>query len=52
VREGEIDEDGVNEEEEDEADLYNTDIEPYSRTFSGGDDITVSSSQTPIYNLD
>jgi poly(beta-D-mannuronate) C5 epimerase len=44
VREGEIDEDGVNEEEEEEADLYNTDIEPYSRTFSGGDDITVSSS--------
>ena len=44
VREGEIDEDGVNEEEEDEAGLYNTDIEPYSRTFSSGDDITVSSS--------
>ncbi len=41
VREGEIDEDGANEEE---AELYNTDIEPYSRTFSGGDDITVSSS--------
>ena len=31
-------------EEEDEGDSYNTDIEPYSRTFSSGDDITVNSS--------
>ena len=44
VREGEIDEDdGQNDEE---ADLYNTDIEPYSRTLSGGDDITVISSES------
>ncbi len=41
VREGEVDEE---EEDEEEGGLYNTDIEPYSRTFSGGDDITVSSS--------
>ncbi len=45
VREGEINDDGggggANEEE---AELYNTDIEPYGRTLSGGDDITVSSS--------
>jgi mannuronan 5-epimerase len=33
VREGEID----------EGDSHNTDIEPYSRTFSSGDDITVDS---------
>jgi poly(beta-D-mannuronate) C5 epimerase len=41
VREGEIDDDVAN---EDEGDLYNTNIERYSRTFSDGDDITVSSS--------
>ena len=38
VEEGEIDED-----EEAEGDSYNTDIEPYSTTLSGGDDITVES---------
>jgi parallel beta-helix repeat protein len=42
VREGEIDEEEG--EEEFEGDTYNTNIEPYSRTLSGGDDITVSSS--------
>ena len=52
VREGEIDEgdeggsEGESEEEdEDEGDSHNTDIEPYSRTFSSGDDITVDSPQ-------
>jgi hypothetical protein len=35
-------EDG-DEEVEIEGDLYNTDIEPYSRTLSGGEDITVNS---------
>ena len=38
---GEIDED---EEEEAEGDSHNTDIESYSRTLSGGDEITVNSS--------
>jgi parallel beta-helix repeat protein len=42
VREGEIDEEEG--EEEFEGDTYNTNIEPYSRILSGGDDITVSSS--------
>jgi parallel beta-helix repeat protein len=32
------------EEVEDEGEMYNTDIEPYRRTLSGGDDITVNSS--------
>ena len=32
------------EEVEGEGDIYNTDIEPYRRTFSGGDEITVNSS--------
>ena len=41
VTEGAIDEE---EEDDEEAGLYNTDVEPYTRTFSGGDDITVSSS--------
>ncbi len=40
VREGAVDE----EEDEGERDSYNTDIEPYSRTLSNGDDITVNSS--------
>jgi parallel beta-helix repeat protein len=52
VREGAIDEEeedggevGENEEEEEfEANSYNTDIEPYRTTFGGGDDITVNSS--------
>jgi mannuronan 5-epimerase len=41
VTEGAIDEE---EEDEEEGDSYNTDIEPYRRTLSGGDDITVNSS--------
>jgi parallel beta-helix repeat protein len=52
VRDGAIDEeedDGESAESEEEAeefegDTYNTNIEPYRRTLSGGDDITVSSS--------
>jgi mannuronan 5-epimerase len=46
VREGEIDEEEEDEGEdnESEGDSYNTDIEPYSRTLSNGDDITVNSS--------
>ena len=40
VTEGETDE----EEEEGEGDSYNTDIEPYRRTLSDGDDIKVNSS--------
>src|SRR5215218_5096537 len=32
------------EEVQGEGDIYNTDIEPYRRTFSGGDEITVNSS--------
>ncbi|HJY09589.1 MAG TPA: right-handed parallel beta-helix repeat-containing protein, partial [Nitrososphaeraceae archaeon] len=45
VREGEIDEEEEDEGEdnESEGDSHNTDIEPYSRTFSSGDDITVDS---------
>jgi hypothetical protein len=39
VTEGERDED-----EEDEGDSYNTDIEPFRRTLSDGDEITVNSS--------
>jgi poly(beta-D-mannuronate) C5 epimerase len=42
VTEGEADED--EEEEEDEGDLYNTDNEPFRRTLSDGDSITVNSS--------
>src|SRR5918992_5468425 len=41
VTEGAIDEE---EEDEEEGDSYNTDIEPYRRTLSSGDDITVNSS--------
>jgi poly(beta-D-mannuronate) C5 epimerase len=43
VREGTIDED-EGEEDEIEGDLYNTDIEPYRRTLSNGDDITINNS--------
>ena len=32
------------EEDEEEGDSYNTDIEPYRRTLSSGEDITVNSS--------
>src|ERR687894_587892 len=39
VTEGEIDEE---EEDDEEGGSYNTDLEPYSRTLSGGDDITVT----------
>jgi hypothetical protein len=39
VREG-----AIYEKEEDEGDVHNSDIEPYRRTLSGGDDITVNSS--------
>jgi mannuronan 5-epimerase len=47
VREGRVD-DGE-EEEEIEGELYHTDIEPYGRTLSGSDDITVTSSaETPL----
>jgi mannuronan 5-epimerase len=42
VTEGEADED--EEEEEGEGDLYNTDNEPFRRTLSDGDSITVNSS--------
>ncbi len=41
VTEGAIDEE---EEDEEEGDSYNTDVEPYRRTLSSGDDITVNSS--------
>ena len=48
VREGAIDEDEEDEDEgednEIEGDLYNTDSEPYRRTLSGGDDITINNS--------
>jgi hypothetical protein len=40
VIEGERDAD----EAEGEGEMYNTDIEPYRRTLSGGDNITVNSS--------
>jgi parallel beta-helix repeat protein len=43
VTEGVSDSDDGNE-DEDEGELYNTDIEPYRRTLSDGDDITVNSS--------
>jgi parallel beta-helix repeat protein len=43
VTEGETDED-EEEEEEGEGDLYNTDNEPFRRTLSDGDSITVNSS--------
>jgi hypothetical protein len=47
VREGEIDEE--EEDEEGEGDSFNTDIEPYRRTLSGGDGITIDNSPlTPI----
>jgi hypothetical protein len=42
VTEGETDDD--EEEEEGEGDLYNTDNEPFRRTLSDGDSITVNSS--------
>jgi parallel beta-helix repeat protein len=41
VTEGEIDEE---EEDDEEGGSYNTDLEPYRRTLSSGDDITVNSS--------
>ena len=41
VTEGEIDEE---EEDDEEGNSYNTDLEPYRRTLSSGDDITVNSS--------
>ena len=49
VREGAIDEDeeqGEDEEQENEieGDSYNTDIQPYRRTLSDGDDITINNS--------
>ncbi len=46
VTEGTIDEDDEDEGEEDEieVDLYNTIIEPYRRTLSNGDDITINNS--------
>jgi parallel beta-helix repeat protein len=47
VTEGAIDEE--EEDEEGEGDLFNTDIEPYRRTLSGGDDIAIDNSPlTPI----
>jgi hypothetical protein len=42
VTEGERDED--EDEEEGEWDSYNTDIEPFRRTLSDGDEVTVNSS--------
>jgi mannuronan 5-epimerase len=48
VIEGVIDEE---EEDEMEGDLYDTDNEPYSMTLSNGDDITVTSSESPSENL-
>jgi hypothetical protein len=47
-------EDDDNEDEkgdEGEGDLYNTDNEPYSRTLSDGDDITVNSAQSAVIDL-
>jgi parallel beta-helix repeat protein len=47
VREGAVDEE--EQDEEGEGDLFNTDIESYRRTLSGGDDITINNSPlTPI----
>jgi mannuronan 5-epimerase len=42
VTEGVIDEEDEEDEDESEGDLYNTDIEPYRRTLSDGDDITIN----------
>ena len=49
VREGAIDEDEEQDEDEEEeneieGDSYNTDIQPYRRTLSDGDDITINNS--------
>jgi parallel beta-helix repeat protein len=44
VFEGERDEDDVDDEDEGEGGSHNTDIEPYRRTLSDGDEITVNSS--------
>jgi poly(beta-D-mannuronate) C5 epimerase len=44
VTEGETDDDEEEAEEEGEGDLYNTDNEPFRRTLSDGDSITVNSS--------
>jgi mannuronan 5-epimerase len=44
VIEGVVDEDEEDEEDEGEGDLYDTDIEPYRRMLSNGDDITLNSS--------
>jgi mannuronan 5-epimerase len=44
VIEGVMDEDEEDEEDEGEGDLYDTDIEPYRRMLSNGDDITLNSS--------
>jgi mannuronan 5-epimerase len=49
VREGAIDEDDEQDEDEEEengieGDSYNTDIQPYRRTLSDGDDITINNS--------
>ena len=49
VREGRIDEEEREDEDEIEGDLYHTDIEPYGRILNSGDDITVTSSaETPL----
>ena len=44
VIEGDTDEEDEGDEQEDNGDLYNTDSEPYRRTLSDGDSITVNSS--------
>jgi poly(beta-D-mannuronate) C5 epimerase len=44
VTDGVIEEDDEEEEDEGEGDQYNTDMEPYRRTLSDGNDITVNSS--------
>jgi hypothetical protein len=40
----EVTEGAIEEDDEEEGNSYNTDIEPYRRTLSSGDDITVNSS--------
>ena len=44
MTEGVVDEEDEEDHEESEGGSYNTDIEPYRRTLSDGDDITVNSS--------
>ena len=44
VIEGENEDDDDEEGDEGEGELYNTDVEPYRKTLSDGDSITVSSS--------